>query len=292
MQFKTIALATSSLVAAYLAVAPANAATTMMGDVSLGFAYNWEEYDFGGDGTFDNDYPSIFGSGRVNIPYSDTVNVQLDALGRTSLDTNDDVFGGKSAGNGHFGLGGHINYRDEQGLLGVFGAAGRVQDIFFSSAVFLAGIEGQYYCGPWTFRGQLAYLDSDSSDSFLLKNAGVARAGLNYYMGKQWKFTGDLAYIDGEEGFFGQDASQWAWGLGAHYWFGKSVPVSAFVEYRGRHAEVADFGDPDIELDTHALNFGLTFHFGGDGFEDADRNGASADLPDLEWYRLPNFGPI
>jgi hypothetical protein len=288
MQFKTIALATTSLVAAYLAVAPAHAASSMMGDVSLGFAPNWEESDFGGEGTFDNDYSSVLGRGRVNVPYSDTVNVQLDVVGRTSLDTNDDVFGGKSIGFGHFGIGGHINYRDDQGLLGVFGGAGRVHD-FFGSAVFLAGIEGQYYCGPWTFRGQLAYLDSDSQDFFLLKNAGVARAGVSYYMGKQWKFTGDLAYIDGEQGFFEQDASQWAWGVGAHYWFGKSVPVSAFVEYRGRHAEVADFGDPDNELDAHTFNLGLTFHFGGDGFEDADRNGASVDLPDMEWYRLPTF---
>ena len=70
-----------------------------------------------------------------------------------------------------------------------------------------------------------------------------------------------------------------------HYWFGKSVPASVFVEYRGRQAEVA--ASPDWEQDDHALNFGVTFHLGGDGFEDADRNGAAADLPDVEWYRLP-----
>lgn len=282
MQFKTIALATTSLVAAYLAVAPANAANTMMGDVSLGFAENWEESNFGGPTSFDNDYPSVFGSGRVNIPYSDTVNLQLDVFGRTSLDTNDTIFSGKSVGFGHFGIGGHINHRDEQGLLGVFGAAGRVHDLF-SSAVFMAGIEGQYYCGPWTFRGQLAYLDSEDS-WFTLKNAGVVRAGANYYLGKQWKFTGDLAYIDGEQAITSLDAEQWAWAIGAHYWFGKSIPASAFVEYRGRQAEV--HASPDWELDTHSLNLGVTLHFGGDGFEDADRNGASADLPDMEWYRL------
>jgi hypothetical protein len=285
MQFKSIALATSSLVAASLAAAPVNAASAMMGDVSLGFAPNWEETDVGGGGSFDNDYSSVFGQGRVNIPYSDTVNVQLDALGRTSLDTNDDIFGGKSVGFGHFGIGGHINYRDDQGMLGVFGATGRVND-FFSSAVFLTGIEGQYFCGPWTFRGQLAYMDSDSSDWFLLKNAGAARVGANYYLGKEFKFTADLAYIDGEEGFFGRDASQWAWGLGAHYWFGKSIPVSAFAEYRGRQSEIHQSGSPDLELDQHTLNLGLTFHFGGEGFEDADRNGASTDLPDYEWFRL------
>lgn len=283
MQFKSIALATSSLVAASLVAAPANAASTMMGDVSLGYAHNWTDIDLGGEGSTDFEYPSVLGSGRVNIPYSDTVNVQLDAFGRTSLDT-DDIFGGKSVTYGHFGLGGHINYRDDQGLLGVFGAAGRVHDLF-SAAAFMAGIEGQYYCGPWTFRGQLAYLDADEDEWFLLKNAGVARVGVNYYLGKQWKFTGDLAYIDGEQAITNFDTDQWAWALGAHYWFGKSIPASAFVEYRGRQAEVG--AAPDWEQDEHSLNIGVTLHFGGDGFEDADRNGASADLPDMEWYRLP-----
>jgi hypothetical protein len=283
MRVKSIALATSSLVAASLAAAPAEAAKTMMGDVSLGYAHNWTDIDLGGEGSADFEYPSVFGAGRVNIPYDDLVNIQLDVLGRTSLDT-DDIFGGKSVNFGHFGVGGHINYRDDQGLLGVFGATGRVHD-FFSATVFMAGIEGQYYCGPWTFRGQLAYLDADEDEWFLLKNAGAVRAGANYYLGKQWKFTADLAYIDGEQAITTLDASQWAWGLGAHYWFGKSVPVSGFVEYRGRQAEVA--AAPDWEQEDHSLNFGLRFHFGGDGFEDADRNGAAADLPDMEWYRLP-----
>jgi hypothetical protein len=283
MKFKYIALATSSLVAACLATAPAQAAKAMMGDVSLGYAQNWTDVDFGGGDSFDYEYPSIFGFGRVNVPYDDFVNVQVDIFGRSSLDT-DDIFGGKSINVGHFGIGGHINYRDDQGMLGVFGATGRVQDEF-SSTFFMTGIEGQYYCGPWTFRGQLAYMDADEDDWFFLKNAGAVRVGANYYLGKQWKFTGDLAYIDGEQAITQLDASQWAWGLGAHYWFGKSVPASVFVEYRGRQAEV--HANPDWEQDDHSLNVGLTLHFGGDGFEDADRNGASADLPDVEWYRLP-----
>lgn len=284
MQFRTIALATTSLAAAYLAVAPANAANTMMGKVSLGYGHNWEDIDFGGEGGGDFEYPSVFGAGSVNLPYSDTVNIQLDVLGRTSLDTADDFFGGKSVQTGHFALGGHINYRDDRGLLGVFASTGRVTDYYFGAAVFLAGIEGQYYCGPWTFRGQLAYLDSD--ESFLLSNAGLVRAGVNYYVGKDVKLTADLAYLDGEAGFTGLDADEWAWAVGAHYWFGKTIPVSGFVEYRGRDAEVRT-GSGDYEGEHHVVNFGLTFHFGGDGFEDADRNGASTDLPDLEWYRLP-----
>src|SRR5262245_35260522 len=113
MQFKSIALATTSLVAASLAAAPAEATKAMMGDVSLGYAHNWTDIDFGGASSNDFEYPSVFGSGRVNIPYDDLVNLQVDVLGRTSLDT-DDIFGGKSVTYGHFGIGGHINYRDDQ----------------------------------------------------------------------------------------------------------------------------------------------------------------------------------
>lgn len=264
-----------------------------MGDVSLGYAHNWQNFDAdGGEGPDgDADYPAIFGEGRVNIPYSDTINVQLDIDGRASLDTDSFFFGKAAVPAQHFAIGGHINYRDDQGMLGVFAATGRVQDngSFFGvngAAVFVAGIEGQYYGGNWTLGGQLGYMDSGTS--LLLTNAGYARVSGTYYLSKALKLTGDVAYIDGEQSFFGTiDASQWAWGLGAHYWFGKSVPVSGFVEYRGRSAEVS-FGPIEPSLDQNSINLGLTFHFGGaDGFQDADRNGASGNLPDFDWYRLP-----
>jgi hypothetical protein len=282
MQFRTLALATTSLVALGL-TAQANAATEMMGDLTLGYAYNWEEYDFGSEGSFHSDYPSVLGGGRVNLPYSDTLNIQLDVVGRTSVDALN-YFDGKAIQAGHFGLGGHINYRDDQGLLGVFAATGRVNEAYFdlASEVFLAGFEGQYYCGPWTFRGQIAYMDS--GEAYLLTNTGLIRTGANYYLGNDIKFTADIAYMDGEFGVTELDAEQWAWSAAAHYWFGKSIPVSGFVEYRGRQAEVHDGAD-DYQFDHHSVNLGLTFHFGGKGFEDADKNGASTDLPDLEWYR-------
>ncbi len=290
MQFRTLALATTSLVALGLS-AQANAADKMMGDLNFGFGLNWEDWnDDVGSEAYDLEYPAIFGGGRVNVPYSDTVNVQFDVLGRTSLDQS--FFSGKGANSqaGYFAIASHLNYRDDQGMLGVFGAVGRVNETFYnfgpSAPIFMTGIEGQYYCDQWTFRGQLAYLDSD--ESYLLSNAGAIRVGTNYYVNKQLKLTGDVAYIAGDFGFFdGVPVEQWAWGLGAHYWFGKSMPVSGFVEYRGRNADGDFGGEGDTSLEQNAVNFGVIFHFGGgDGFEDTDRNGASADLPDLDWYRL------
>jgi hypothetical protein len=281
MQFRTLALATTSLVALGLA-AQANAANQMMGDVSLGYAHNWENFEEGASSS-DNEYPSIFGTGRVNLPYSDDVNVQLDVDGRTSMDTRP-FFSGKSANSGHFGIGGHINYRDEQGLLGVFAATGRANDFYFNgAAVYMAGFDGQYYCGPWTIRGQLAYLDSDEYS--LLANAGLARLGANYYLGSNVKLTADLAYMNGETGTANYDVEQWGWGLGVQYWFGKSIPASAFIDYRGRQAETRD-GGPSSDTDHQSINFGVRFHFGGNGFEDADRNGASTDLPDFDWFEV------
>ncbi|MBP6013331.1 MAG: hypothetical protein KBA31_13985 [Alphaproteobacteria bacterium] len=270
MNLRTLTLATTSLVAIGLAVAPASA-KGMMGDLNLGYEHTWLEVGDGGQG-FDESYPAIIGAGRVNLPYSDTVNIQLDVIGRASMDK---VFGDKS---GHFALGGHINHRDNQGLLGVFVGTGRVSDdFFFSETVFTAGIEGQYFCDQWSLLGQMGYMDSEGFT--LLQNAGFIQLGGNYYASKVLKIAANLAYIDGE--VFDTDVTQWGWSIGAHYWFGKSIPVSGFVEYRGRTVDAGS-----IDLDENAINFGLTFHFGGDGFQDADRNGASANLPDFNWYRV------
>lgn len=293
MNIRTLALTTTSLVVLGMAALPASAG--MMGDVRMGYGHSWLDADGseGGENSYDfeNEYPSILGQGRVNLPYSNTVNIQLDAVGRASLD--DSVFGGKNeevTDTTHFALGGHINYRDEQGLLGVFAGVGRLHDDFIGAPVFLAGLEGQYFCEQWTLSAQVGYMDSDRS--FLLRNAGYLRAGATYYSSKKLKFTAGLAYIDGEAltGPYSTsssdfDVEQWAWTVGVHHWFGTSIPVSGFVEYRGRTVDLT-INDFSGDGDEHTVNAGVTFHFGGDGFIDADRNGASTDLPDLDWYRV------
>lgn len=298
MNIRTLALTTTSLVVLGMAALPASAG--MMGDVRMGYGHSWTDLDISDGGEsdtdihIDNEYPSILGRGRVNLPYSSTVNIQLDAVGRASLD--DAFFSGKSSevvtDTTHFALGGHINYRDDQGLLGIFGGVGRMSEIL-GAPVFLAGFEGQYFCEQWTLSAQVGYMDADAS--LLLRNAGFARAGATYYSSKKLKFTGELAYIDGDlsadyfSSTFEADVEQWAWSVGAHYWFGNSIPVSGFIEYRGRTVDgTAIDTDPEItgDVDEHTVNAGVTFHFGGDGFLDADRNGASVDLPDLDWYRV------
>lgn len=283
MQFKTLALATTSLVALGLAVTPASAAPApMMGDVSLGYGYNWTDGGETGGDTFD--YPAIFGSARVNLPTNDHVNVQVGFAGWTSMD--DAVFGGKAS---DFLASLGLNYRDEQGLLGVFGGAGRVQGYFDSNApVYAAGFDGQYYCGDWTISAQLGYLDS-GTDSFteILSNAGFAQLGVNYYTGK-WKFSVRGTYVDGEvvtNTTFTPDVEEWAWAVGVYYMLGKTMPVSVFAEYKGRTVDIGD-GGPGNELDEDSVNAGFTFHFGADNFKDQDRRGASTSLPDAALFRI------
>lgn len=283
MNFKTLALATTSLVALGLSAEAASAATApMMGEVDLGYGYNWLDGGETGGDTFD--YPAILASGRVNIPTSAHVNVQASFDAWTSME--DSIFGGKAS---HLLAGVGLNYRDEVGLLGVFGGTGRVNNYFIGGApVYVAGFDGQYYCGDWTLSAQLGYLDAGSDDiSLLVSNAGFAQLGVDYYMGK-WKFSARGSYVDGEIAGYGgnPDAEEWAWSFGVHYWVGQSMPVSVFAEYKGRTLDIGS-GGPGSEFDEDTVNAGFTFHFGGGDFKQQDRQGASTRLPDAWLFRAP-----
>lgn len=300
MNFKVLTLATSSLVALGLSAASAQAAG-MMGDVRLSMGYNWTDFNLGGEGfgpfsggKFDGQYSSFSGGGRVNLPYSDVVNIQLDLNADASLDqsfANGD--GVASADNSAVSFGGHVNYRDQTGLLGVFVGSGRVHDVLFGAPIFMAGLEGQYYLPDWTLSAQVGYLDSDLS--ILLQNAGYVRAGATYYASNKLKLTASVAYANGENNLITNpsiDVSEWAWSVGVHYWFGKSIPVSGFLEYKGRQ-ENLDRGSVSADSGADSVSAGLTFHFGGDGFKDAERTGAAVDLPDTDLFQLlPTAGAL
>ncbi len=292
MNLKTIALATTALVA--IAAGPANAGQ-YMGKVNLGLGYAGEDYNFGGEFDQDLDYTTLHGSASVNIPYSDRVNLQLDIFGNESLD---EAFDGPNNGSsyGGFGAGLHINYKDPSvGAIGVFGAVGRAAiggtSSYADGAVFAAGLEGEYYCNVWTLSAQLGYLDSDHTVFGLVKNAGFARAGVAFYASNKLKLSGGVGYLNGDTTNSGPsgDFEQWNWSLGAEYLFGKSVPVSTYVEYRGLSNEVYFAGREDE--DRHEVRAGVRFYFGGgDDLQKADREGASFESPDI--ITLPRFRPI
>lgn len=272
MKLNKFGVTAASLVV--LAFGSANAFAGAMGSVSIGTGHTWQDEEDANDQ--DDAFMNLFVGGKVNIPYSQTVNLQLDAFGDAAYaNENDD----KNYGTG-VGVGAHINYRDAQGLLGVFVATGRSAGLEEDTWSFFAGgLEGQWYCNEWTLSGMLGYLDSaggqeggEIGDSFT--NAGFARIGAAYYASKRLKLSADVSYADGEQD--GDDSTLWDWNAGIEYLFSPAVPASLYVEYRGMNSEnPAD----NEELQSHGVNVGVRFHFGATDLMHADRAGASASLP-------------
>jgi hypothetical protein len=281
MKVRAIALTTSALVAVATFAAPASAGS-YMGKVNLGGGYFWEDYD-NGDDNWDNNFSALHGAASVNVPYNDVVNLQFDVFGASSMDNDGN---GDESYYGGSGLGAHLNYRDSQGALGVFASVGRANvgsDSSSDYAFFAAGIEGQYFANAWTLTGQIGLLDSDDN-GYLIQDAGFVDVGAIYYASNKLKLTGSVGYLDGATSGSGEpdDVSQWNWVLGAEYLFGKSVPVSTYLEYRGQSTETDYSGDDTGEVDSHAINVGVRFYFGGESdLMKADREGAGMNTPDF-----------
>jgi hypothetical protein len=292
MNLKTIALATTALVA--IAAAPAMAGQ-YMGKVNLGVGNAWESYDTNSPPDAELDYTALHGSASVNIPYSERVNLQLDIFGNASMD---EAFGGEASGSfyGGFGVGMHINYKDPSaGALGVFAAVGRAavagtDSYATDGAVFAAGLEGEYYCNAWTLMAQVGYLDSDTTVYGLVKNAGFAKVGAAYYASSKLKLAGNVGYLNGDTWNTGNasDVENFNWAFSVEYLFGKSVPVSTYVEYKGQNTEY--YSGNSWNDERHEVRAGVRFYFGaGNDLQKADREGASFESPDI--ITLPRFNP-
>jgi len=284
MNFKSLALISTSVVALGLSASAIQAAPTT-GVIYVGFAQWWDNYDFGGGDQYDYNHPSLYGFGKVNIPYDGTkVNLQLDFFGDASLHHSQSVESIGSRGN--FGAGAHINWRDpDEGLLGIFAATGRVWDVYGgnNSPAMMVGFEGQYYWHQVTLYGQAGYMDSDG---FFMQNAGFVRGLVSYYATPKLKVTGGLGYIDGEADGF--NARAWAWQADAQYWFGKSVPVAVTLKYEGRDSRF-DFSSDTAKLNSNAVTVGFSFYFGGGSIEEMDKNGPGTEIPNFDWFRVPTL---
>jgi hypothetical protein len=286
MELRTIALATTALVAIATFAQPVSAAgSSYMGKVNLGLGYAWEDWF---DGNTELDYTTLHGSASVNVPYNDRVNFQFDIFGAESLDEYEDDDGSYYGG---FGAGLHLNYRDpEVGALGVFGTVGRAaigSTSAYDFVVFAGGIEGEYYCNAWTLSAQAGLFDSDASGYYMIQEAAFIRAGAAYYPSKRLKLAGNVGYLDGNTSNVvdPDDVTAWNWGLSIEYLFGQSVPVSTYLDYRGQSMEAYDGAD---QHDRHEVRAGVRFHFGvTDDLQKADRQGAGFESPDiLTWGRF------
>jgi hypothetical protein len=297
MELRSIALATTALVAIATFVQPASAGgSSYMGKMNLGFGNAWEDWQCdGGECSTDLDYTTLHGSASVNVPYNDRVNLQFDIFGNESLDEGNDC--GSTCGSyyGGFGAGAHLNYRDPlEGALGVFGTVGRAAVASTSSSdyvVFAAGLEGEYYCNAWTFSAQAGYLDTDESGYGLMKEAGFIRAGAAFYPSKRMKLSGNVGYIDGNTtgSDSASDVTEWNWGFTVEYLFGQTVPVSTYLEYKGQSSDA--YSPNSFTGDRHEVRAGVRFLFGvSDDLQKADREGAGMESPDiLTWPRFDVF---
>src|SRR5882724_6767092 len=89
MSLKNLALISTSIVALGISAAGAQAAPTT-GVIYVGVAQWWDDYHYESN-SFSYDHPSLYGFGRVNIPYADTkANVQVDFFGDASLHSSHD----------------------------------------------------------------------------------------------------------------------------------------------------------------------------------------------------------
>jgi hypothetical protein len=286
MQFKTLALATTSLVALGLAAGSASAGNSYAGKVNLGVGYAWEDYSCdGGECSQDINYSTLHGGGSVNVPYSEFVNMQFDIGGAASLD---DGYGGSFFGG--FSGDARVFWRDPSfGALGVFAAVGRDNLGSFDSSDFVvweAGVEGEYYCNNWTLRAQAGYLDSDRN-GYLLQEAGVINATAIYYASKHLKLSAGLGYADGTMRSTPAtlvNSDEWRWSVGVEYLFGKTIPVSVYLDYQGQ--DVTDHGSSgNFGFDRNSVNVGVRFPFGpgsGDDIMRNDREGVGYDPIDLQ----------
>lgn len=271
MQFKVSALATTSLAALALATAPANAKSGMTGVVNLGTGHTWQDQDNAPD--IDDQFMNVFGGAQVNIPYSDNVNVQIDVNGDSAYANEEDDNNFGTA----FTAGLHVNYSNEDGFLGVFGATGRTSGIDENTTSFYAaGFEGQWTCETWIVGGQIGWLDTSGEDDSgidddYLSNAGFIRAHGTWFASPKLAVGAALAYVDGEQDTV-DDAVLWEWTVTAEKMVGTNTSV--FVEYRG--VDVEESGTDDDEFDSHTLSAGFRFHFNATDLYSSAVEGPSA----------------
>ena len=293
MNWKSLALISTSLAALSFSATAALAvpAPPVMGTIELGATQWFEDWSYGGSDTGNTNWVSLTGAGRVNIPYSSRINVQLDFFGDASLDGGFHNYSSDGTNVGNTGGAVHFNYREpSQGLIGFFGAIGRVQDYSWSAPAFMGGFEAQYFCDNWTFGAQAGYMDADGDYEFLW-NGGFVRGFATYYASPRFKLTGGLGYIAGDSGVSfpgGTDtdsATAWNWTAEGRYWFGRSVPIAGFIRYEGRQQET-HYSKETPQLTTNQVYIGFSWMFGGEDFKQTDRNGASTDIMSFDNFRL------
>lgn len=307
MNWKMAGMAGTALVAIALTGVSATAgANKFTGSISLAVGQSFEDDDIPslplGIEVFDDSFTSITGEGKVNIAFTNNLNLQLGFLGVGSFTEDSGTFFDVSLDrDASFQADAHFYYRTDKFAAGVFAGAGISSgpDLFIfgspAAEFYFAGVEGQYYLNNWTFGAKAGYLDSNSDqislafflppafggDNLYLNDAWFADLEARWYVTPKFALTGNVGYISGEAGFGFTDVDVLHWGAKASYWPEEKESLELWVAYEGRNTDfewnrpsVPAF-IPDIDKDVHTVKIGVTFHFGVDegGAKANDRSG-------------------
>jgi hypothetical protein len=260
-------------------------ANKFTGNVSLAVGQTFQD-DLGG--IFDDSYTSITGDAKLNVAFSNNINLQLDFVGAGAF-SDDSIPGFSLDRDAGFQGAAHVYYRNDRYAVGLFAGAGVSSGPTFGISAdaeyYFAGAQGQYYWNNFTFGLEGGYLDSSADfafgpDDLFLNNAWFANAEVRWYATPKFALTANVGYISGEAFFGNADVDTLHWGAKAEYWPEEKEPLSLWVAYEGRTTE-ADFSPVSVDKDTHTVKIGVTFHFGVDGSQqDNDRNGPSFNTMD------------
>lgn len=285
MNWKLAGMAGTALCVLALSSVGVAGANKFTGNVSLAVGHTSQD-DLGG--IFDDSYTSISGDAKVNVAFSNNINLQFDFAGNGAF-SDDSIPGFSLDRDAGFQGAAHVYYRNSNYSVGLFAGAGLSSGPTFGVSTdaeyYFVGAQGQYYWNNFTFGLEGGYLDSSADnfggpDDLFLNNAWFANAEVRWYATPKFALAANVGYISGEALFGNADVDTLHWGAKAEYWPEEKEPLSLWVAYEGRSTE-ADFNPGSIDKDTHTIKIGLTFHFGVDGTaQDNDRNGPAFNTQD------------
>ena len=246
----------------------------------------------------DSDYPFLGGAGRVDLPFSENLSLQLDLEGVAAFTDGTENTGGPSESDNYAGgavSAAHLNYREvDRFLIGLFGGAGvaAVNDTASTGkdpGLYFVGVEGQMYFGDLTLYGQVGYMDAESdttqeelTDAFFLRAVGRF-----YFNGGHTKLEGEFSYANGDqdEGAGGgtDDMEVFGWGGQLthqfHNW-GNDGYIAGFLRYEGRYFDEGETGGGSgNDYDEHTFMVGVSVGLNQVNLKSMERTGVALDLP-------------
>jgi hypothetical protein len=273
---------TALLTIALSGVGAVAGANKFSGNISLAVGQTFQDDDLP---VFDESFASISGESKLNVAFSNNINLQLDFAGVASFaDTN---FADLDRDSGVQGAA-HVYYRTDKYAVGVVGGVGVTSGVTFGPAsadYYFVGAEGQYYLNNITIGLNAGYLDSSTdvtgADDFFLSDAWYVGGEVRYYANEKTTVSANLGYISGEANFGNLDVDTLHWGAKVEYKPEAKEPLSLWVAYEGRTTEAEVNLGPTFDKDTHTIKIGVTFSFGVDGTKmEQDRSGPSFNQMD------------